>query len=325
MEGRVLKIIMLAGGLRASAFRQQLGIPTLRLPLGSHPSLLDAWLTSFESIGLPVDVHIIVSWEDDVRHLDPLIQQRLKSFVESQSSIEISTDPSPWRGTGGLIYDVTSHLNDDDMILVVESSCIPPESLSTFLQDLDDQANGLVCCSAKHEPAGLYLFRKAALNVIPEEGFFDLKEQLLPILYQAGERLIPVVMFDEVLRVRDREMYLRTVHGFLNGTGHPLPIVSEEASIAPSARVLGASVIEAGVMIEDGAIVHESVILKGATIERDALVSRSIVGSRAHVNTLAIIRDTVVPFDAKARDKRESPRTKQQVSSKSRKTVEVGA
>ena len=43
-----------------------------------------------------------------------------------------------------------------------------------------------------HRPAGLYLFEPAILQLLPADSYFDLKEQLFPILYERGLPATPL-------------------------------------------------------------------------------------------------------------------------------------
>jgi carbonic anhydrase/acetyltransferase-like protein (isoleucine patch superfamily) len=293
MHKKALNVVMLAGGLRASTFRQQLGIPTLCLPMSHDATLLDAWLACLGELGRPCAVDIVVSWQTDAEQLEPLVRRRLDGDAAAMD-VRVITDPAPWRGTGGLLKDVTRSRPAEDLIVVVESSCLPPVSLRAALDALKADASGVVCSGAGSEPAGVYIFRRATLDLVPDEGFFDLKEQFLPRLYLEGRWLTCAVVAESVARLRDCGSYLRSVGKAMADDAAPL--VSSEARVAVSARIVGASVVQAGVVVESGALVHNSVVMRGAMIGARAVVSRSIVGMNAVIAPGEIRRDTVEPY-----------------------------
>jgi NDP-sugar pyrophosphorylase family protein len=51
-----------------------------------------------------------------------------------------------------------------------------------------------------HRPAGLYLFEPAILKLLPSGSYFDLKEQLSPILYERG---LPASLWDPTILPHD--------------------------------------------------------------------------------------------------------------------------
>lgn len=319
MADRPLNVILLAGGLRASAFRRQLGVPLLRLPFGSHPTLLDAWLSCIEGLGRPVEVSVVVSWKDDVGVLAPLARRHSESS-HGGLHVTVLEDPAPWRGTGGLLKDVTRGLSGDETIVVVETSCMPPASLEAAFDEMSDSIDGVVCSTAANEPAGVYFFRRSALDVVPDEGFFDLKEQFLPAVYAAGSRLRACKVSTGVAeRIADLEVYLHCVRASLDGEVTMRPVVSGRVELAPTARVLGASIVEDDVVIGDGAIVHDSVLLSGAVLGAGAVVSRSIVGNGGRVPSDALIRDSVEPT-AVSRERKATPEARRRVQQSRRLT-----
>lgn len=290
-----LNVIMLAGGMRASAFRRQLGIPTLRLPVGHGSTLLDVWMEALAPLAEEVAIRIVVNWEMDVEQIQNLLNHRTQPRNETQLQIEVIKDPAPWRGTGGLLRDVTAELPQEALVMVVESSCLPPTDLDSMLQKMDNSISGVVGSTKNHEPAGVYVFRRCTFAAIPHEGFCDLKEQFLPSLYRQGTYLLSAEVCQRVTRVRDRNGYLMAVRDRLsrNGSNHVTHHQGDAPRIASSARLLGSNLIEADTRIEEGAIVHDSVLMRGSVIRRGAMISRSIIASRVEVGPAGIVRNTI--------------------------------
>ena len=277
--GQSAIVIMLAGGLRPASLHQQLGVPPLRLPLGREGTLLDWWIRTIQSTRRCREIRIVVNNVRDVeftrRHFDNA----------TRPAVSILSEPASWRGPGGIVRDASNDLDPDDVILVVEASCLPPPSLEPILDALTNGATAVVGASADNEPAGVYGFDRTAIERIPAVGYFDLKEQLFPALYDLGIPARLVRLVDRVRRIRDRSTYFQAVRASLadGANGDGCPRCSGGATVSADARILGCSIIEGNVVVEEGAVIHDSVVLAGAVIQRDAIVSRSIVGPGAKV------------------------------------------
>ena len=275
--GQSAVVIMLAGGLRPAPLQQQLGVPPLRLPLGRQGTLLDWWVRTIQDTGCCREIRIVVNND---RHLDIVSQ-----CDASRPKVRILSQSASWRGPGGIVRDASNDLRSDEVVLVVEASCLPPLSLEPILDALADGATAVVGAGADDEPAGVYGFARKAIQQIPDVGFYDLKEQLFPALCDLGDPARLVRLGGRVRRIRDRTTYFRAVRASLAGgaDGDDGPRCSPQATISPEARILGCSIIEEGVVVERGAVVHDSVVMAGATIHRDAIVSRCVLGPGAKV------------------------------------------
>ncbi|HEX9188738.1 MAG TPA: NDP-sugar synthase, partial [Vicinamibacteria bacterium] len=136
---------------------------------------------------------------------------------------------------------------------------------------------------------------------VPEEGFYDIKEKLIPRLYAAGER-VSIHMASEIApRVVNAESYLALnqwaierahVHvsagdGFVTA-GEAL--VHESATVHPSARLLGPVIVGPRASIGAGAtLVGPVSIGRGTSVGEGAVVSRSVVWSDCRVGTGAFV------------------------------------
>ena len=277
-------VIMLAGALQPCPLQQQLSIPLLCLPIGRRGSLLDAWLATIGRSGRCRHVEVIVSTEDDVQALKGLAANRVRTGPPLPT-IAVTVERASWRGSAGLLRDVVNSIGDNEIVVAVEAHCLPPPSLEPLFYALNGEVKAVVGAGADDEPAGVYAFRRVALNSVRPIGYVDLKEQLLPSLYSQGTPVRLVRISEQVIRLRDQVGYLDAVSASLNGMGSATMVSrrSSEAMIARSARIVSGSIVERGAVIEDQAIIHGSIVLNGAVVESGALVSRSIVGPGAVV------------------------------------------
>ena len=287
---RSYTVIMLAGGLRPPPLMRQLEIPLLCLPLGPQGTLLGAWLAAIGRTPGCTDVRIVVNTDNDaqaIRGLDDF------DVPDNGAQVAVSAEPASWRGTGGLLRDLTRDGSADGVVVAVEAHCLPPASLEPLLQGLDDdETDAVVGAGPDSEPAGLYAFKSEAINSIPSVGYIDLKEQLFPTLSERGRPARIVKMGRRVIRVRERSGYLRAVRASL---GETWPRCSGQATVSPSARIAGPCIIEAEAVIEAGSVVNESVVLAGALVGPEAVVSRSIVAPGAVIVAGRQLVDAILP------------------------------
>jgi NDP-sugar pyrophosphorylase family protein len=135
------------------------------------------------------------------------------------------------------------------------------------------------------EPAGVYAFSRETLDLVPRIGYFDLKEQFLPAMSKAEQRVMTARLGDSVHRIRDLSSYLNAVkQSMMIESGQQAATrIAPRASVSGSAVLDGVCVVEHGAVVEDGAVVHDSVILWGATVGGGSVVSGSVIGPLAAV------------------------------------------
>lgn len=296
---RPMAAVILAGRIRPSPLREAIDVHVLCLPVGAQGTLLDAWMCELAKVPDLLEVRVVVNTAADVDAVSA-IAGAYRRGGEGCPVLRIIAEPASWRGAGGILRDVTSELPDDAMVLVCEGKRLPPASLTPLLEVIDGEAGndiaGVVGVVGKDEPGGVYAFSRRAIDIIPSIGYFDMKEQFLPELSAAGEKVVTAKLDDAAWRLYNLESYLATVRKSLaDGSGNRTNIrASDRASISGSAVLDGCCIIEPGAVIEDGAVVHDSVVLWGATIGGGAIVSRSVVGPLAVVEPRARVVQSFV-------------------------------
>jgi hypothetical protein len=325
--------VILAGRLRESALRESINVHVLCLPVGHSGTLLDAWLDALRSVPNLADVRVVVNNAEEAAAVTSALPRQYRTS-DARPRVEVIPEAASWRGAGGIVRDATEGVPDDVVVLVCEGKRLPPPTLEPLLLAMngnparDAEASGVgvteptcgqgvagvVGVCGEDEPAGVYAFRRRVIRSSPRVGYVDLKEQFLPSLAKAGERVVAAHVCDDVPHLRDLGSYLETVRHSLNnghgGAGEKSPLrVSARASVSGSAVLDGFCIIEPGAVIEDGAVVHDSVVLWGATIGGGAVVSRSVVGPltsvepRARVVGAVAARETMAStFERAARE-----------------------
>lgn len=290
-------LVLLAGALRPSPLRKQIGVPILSLPITAKRSLLDAWLSAIEATAARnLGVRIVVSSPEDEQVMRRMLRERVQTRQRTPSETDVIVDPSEWRGPAGLLHDIArqSKIENDTIVVAAEAAVYPPSTLDPLLlRRANPSLAGAIGADDRNRPAGVYAFSAETIGRIPAIGFHDIKEQLLPSLYQSGERIPCVRIVPEVLRLRDRDTYLKAVRESL-ASHSALIDQSPDAHVSASATLSGACIIGSGVRIEDGALIHDSVLMPGSRIGGGAVVARGIVGPDAHLHARSVVRSAVV-------------------------------
>ena len=289
---------MLAGLLRPSPLREGIDLPALCLPIRRAGTLLDAWLDVLKNLPELKDVRIVVNSSADLATITKLASASKAAAADAKLEIATIAEPTSWRGTIGVVRDVTEDLGHDDIVIVIEAHCLPPDSIRPVVERFPPSRAGVVGISGLDQPSGVYALRMDAVRVTPRNGYMDFKEQFLPRLNENGLRLTTARLSDRLLRLWDRASYLEAVHVSLDaGRGKDRELrMSRQASVSSSAALDGFCIIEPGAVIEDGAVVQDSVILPGATVGGGAIVSKTIVGHRANIAPRAVVVRQIVPI-----------------------------
>jgi len=295
---RSIYAILLAGRLRPSPLVELLETPVICLPVGRRGSLLDAWMDVLHKLPALEQVQVVVNTVSEVQAVEAMAG--IGSAYEAlDDSVHVIAEPAPWRGAAGIVRDVATDLPDDALVLICEAKRLPPCTLEPMLDipfDGEGAVSGMVGICGSDMPLGVYIFNRNALNIIPEIGYFDLKEQLLPALRRAGQRVGAVRIGQGVWRLNDLDSYLECVRqsfALSDSGGECHTRIAASACVAPTASLVGHCIVEPGAVIADGAVIHDSVVLWGAMVGESALVTRSVVGSLATVEPHAQVNHTI--------------------------------
>src|SRR5262249_53904552 len=148
-----------------------------------------------------------------------------------------------------------------------------------------------------------YVFARRALDYVPAAGFQDIKENLIPKLHRAGERVVAYESDGFCPHVFNAQTYLAVNQWML----HRLDGHGEEAGealrhnaarVEPGARLVGPVQLGAAAYIEAGAtVVGPTTIGEGSVVRRDALVARSAVWRRCVVGPASVVHGCIVGDD----------------------------
>jgi hypothetical protein len=190
---------------------------------------------------------------------------------------EVIRDAGEYRGTGGVVRDLTQRFAPESRVLVAAANQIQREPLADLFAALsaEDEAVSIVP-HRRSEVAGMFLLRCARMRHVPAVGFVDLKEQAIPsargqaplhAARRAPGSLLPVRTLEEYVQA------LRVIHAPAN------PETSRFSLEDPFAEtwISAFSIVEAGAQVAPDAVLQDSVVLAGGRVESGAAVARSVV------------------------------------------------
>jgi mannose-1-phosphate guanylyltransferase len=218
--------------------------------------------------------------------------------------VDFLEDWSP-RGAAGCVRDAGVK-TDADTFVVADGTSVPVVDLEGLLDTHRSTGAALTIVvgadvAGRLRPTGVYVFDRWCFGFIPEEGFQDIKEKLIPRLYGAGEQVSTHMARAIAPRVVSTDSYLalnqwavervsrdsNPAEGF-RASGET--VAHETALVAGSARLLGPVLLGPGVSVQAGAtIVGPSSIGPGTTVGRGAVVCRSVAWSGCTVGEGAFV------------------------------------
>lgn len=208
------------------------------------------------------------------------------------------------RGPAGCMRDAAQSSSADTFV-VVDGTIVTRVDLDDLLAAHTRSGAALTVVVAKDshgaeaEPTGIYVVSRSALEHIPAKGYQDIKEMLIPRLYEAGSRVLPYTTAAEAtLRVTNAASYLNVLNWALQSPSKwpaayhsaGTATVHVTSYVARSARLVGDVVVGPDCAIEDGAtILGPTVISPGSIIGRNAVVSRTSIWSDCRISAGAFI------------------------------------
>jgi exopolysaccharide biosynthesis WecB/TagA/CpsF family protein len=267
---QVKAVVLLGGSVRPSRLTAAIERSILDLPLEDGRSILSHWqeqvgeLRRMVGVGsLPIRVVV------DQSSIEPVALEE-----EGAVTVIVERDLSAYRGTGGLLRDLSAEYDDDDVLVVANAAQALMLPLTDLVRSMAELSGDVCLIShADGTPSGLMLIRCKALRKLSQSGYIDMKEQALPAiakdfkvnhLYQTAVTGLPIRTLEEYVTALQRRYRL--------SQGKPVPNDPFAEDRRPTFAI-----VEKDAEIHADARVHDSIILKGAIVEAGAMVVRSIV------------------------------------------------
>ena len=283
--------------------------PRPLLPIAHRP-LLSYSLSWLRDGGIS---YAVVSANRETR----VLESRLHHHVPDGLIVAYRRDDMP-RGAAGALKDAIAG-TDAQTFIVADGTSIPnidlrdvlaahraARAVATIVSYTEAAGQGR---RAIQIPSGIYVFEREALASVPERGFHDIKENLIPQLYRAKARIEAVTVASPTPRVLDAASYRAVNEWAIEqlAASQQLPsgyvatgscIHHRDATIARDATFVGPVLVGPGARIESRAVVvGPTSIGRDVVVRADAFVSRSAVWRRSVIDQHVVADGCIVADD----------------------------
>lgn len=226
-------------------------------------------------------------------------------------------------GTAGCVREAVDD-GTEELLVVFPASMVCPPKIDVLIKAHRDGQSDLTvmlnpCCrddTDMREASGIYVCNPDIVKHIPEAGYFDIKEGLIPKLLHAGRTVHAATLPYHAGNFRNRQEYLYAVPGCIEeitkqntdlklqkGSDSKDVWVSENTIIDPEARIKGSVVIMDGAKISSGAVVLGPTILgKNVIINKNSVILNSVLWDGAQSGSNCRIRNSIVDYHGVVRD-----------------------
>jgi NDP-sugar pyrophosphorylase family protein len=234
------------------------------------------------------------------------IEAVLGNGGELKMELSYYHDGTP-RGAAGCVRDAGVRTASETLV-IADGTAIPTVDLAELLAS--HHASGAAVTAVVHRepspstprsPGGVYVFQRRVLDHIPEAGFQDIKENLIPKLHRAGERVVTHETDGFCPHVLNAQTYLAVNQWMLQRLAETGWDHGDESLVHPSAWVeqgallVGPVQIGARARVQAGAtIVGPTSIGAESTVGRNALVARSAVWRGCTVGDGSVVHGCIV-------------------------------
>jgi len=303
-----IKAIILAGSHDFGKCSLVSKLPTALWPVAEKP-VLEHLISSLANQGIK---QVMICSNGDYS------SPSLSIGVENHLEISFLKEELPV-GTAGCIRDAARD-ETDTLLLVFSANIISPPKINVLINahrngssDLTMMFNpGAGSNQSMGEAADIYVCNPNVLEHIPKDGYFDIKEGLIPEMLQAEKTVHAVILPDHVGNFRDRDGYLRAIANYLenspklNGqlkllrwTNSQMVWMAGNTKVDPTARIYGPVAIMDGARIcENAVILGPTIVGRNVTIGKDSIVANSVVWDDAQIGLNCEIQRCIVDFRA---------------------------
>jgi exosortase len=310
-----MKAIILAGSRDFGRCPLALRLPTALWPVAGK-AVLECLVVHLANQGIK---EAIICSNGDGALLAESIQ------ADNRLELKVLNESLPV-GTAGCIRDVVRDETDASgsrkarPILVFPASITCPPKIDALISAHRDGQSDLTvllnpgCGNNKSlgEPAEIYVCETSVLEHIPKEGYFDIKEGLIPEMLRAGKTVHAATLPNHVGNFRDRQEYLYAIANYLESATNPSADLkprkgvdsqtvwmAADAKIDPAARIYGQVVIMDGANISEGAVILGPTILgKNVSIGKDSITVNSVLWDGAQIGPNCEVQRCVIDYRA---------------------------
>jgi exosortase len=222
-------------------------------------------------------------------------------------------------GTAGCVRDAASS-ETDELLVVFPASMICPPKIDVLINAHHDGQSDLTVMfnpanrnsKLMGEATGIYICETSVLEHIPKEGYFDIKEGLIPAMLLDGKTVHMAVLPNHVGNFRDWRGYLYAIANYLENAPKLNPDLklckrnnsqavwmAANSRVDPGARIYGPVVIMDGAHISEGAVIFGPTVLeRNVSIGKDSVVVNSVLWDGAQVGPNCEIQRCLIDYHA---------------------------
>ncbi|UCE98825.1 MAG: exosortase [Planctomycetota bacterium] len=308
VNNQKIKVVILAGGRDFGRCPLASQLPTALWPVLGKPAV-NHLLEQIRHQG--IKKAIICSNGDG-----SLLQQSINACGDIE--LEFLDEQLPV-GTAGAIRNAVAS-EAKALLLVLPASIICPPQIDMLVKAHHDGKSDMTVMlnpsdtngGMLEQASGIYVCSPDVLEHIPEAGYFDIKEGLIPEMLRAGKTIHTATLPNHAGNFRDRQGYLEAITNYLESTaklntGFKLWKQTDRQTIwkaansriEPGVRIYGQVVImEDAIISEDTVIFGPTVIGRNARIGRGSLIVNSVLWDGAQVGPNCKIQRCIVDYGA---------------------------
>jgi len=317
---QLIKAIILVGSRDFGRCPLTSRLPTALWPVVGKP-VLERLLTSLADQGIK---QVIICSNGD----GSLLQQSV--HADNRLELNFLDEPLP-AGTAGCIRDATRppagisnfKFQTSNLLLVFPAGIMCPPKIDVLIKTHREGQSDLTVIfnpnpgdsKSLGEPAGIYVCNPAILEYIPEGGYFDIKEGLIPEMLRAGKTVYAATLQNHAGNFRIRREYLYAITNYLEnspkldaelkpskGADSQTVWIAANAKVEPGAQIYGPAVIMDGATVSKGAVILGPTILgNNVTIGKDSVVVNSVLWEGARVGPNCQIQRCLLGHNAALR------------------------
>ena len=238
--------------------------------------------------------------------------------ADDRLELEFLDEPLPV-GTAGCLRDAVRG-EEDTLLLVFSAGIVSPPEISVLVDAHNKGRSDLTVLlnpgygdgAPSGQAAGIYVCEPCVLEHVPEAGYVDIKEGLIPEMLRAGKTVHAATLPKHVGNFRDWQGYLYAMANYLERAPElevdlkcaddmmPQNIwMAANANVDSSARIRGPVVLMDGATVSGGAVVLGPTLLgRHVTIGQDSVVVNSVIWDDAQIGSYCGIRRSVVDCHA---------------------------
>ena len=302
-----IKVIILAGGRDFGRCPLASRLPTSLWPIVDKP-VLEHLLQQFSQQGIK---QVVICSNGDGSLLADSIH------TDNHLELEFLNEQLP-SGTAGCVRDAADGKTDDLLMIFPAGIVSPPEIDMLINAHREGQSDWTVVFNPNcgnggmnGDACGIYICEASVIKHIPEDGYFDIKEGLIPELLRVGKTVHTAVLPNHAGNFHDWQGYLYAVTNYLQSNpklstelrpykdnNSQAVWIAASSRVDPNARIVGPTVVMDGADIsEDTVIIGPTIVGRDVSIDKESVVVNGVLWDGARVESNCEIRRCLIDYN----------------------------